>query len=93
MTLKTTIEINGEEIPVEVEFSYDPGEREVRYYTGRNGLPTGEGHPGCPESAEIESVKDTDTGEEIDVYEIFTREQIEELENKCIAAATEKETP
>jgi hypothetical protein len=87
MTLKTTIEINGEEIPVEVEFSYDPGEPEVRYYAN------GDGHPGSPESAEIESVKDTDTGEEIDVYEIFSREQIEELENKCIAAATEKETP
>jgi hypothetical protein len=87
MTLETTITLNGDEIPVEIEFSFHPGEPEVRYYKN------GDGHPGCPECVEVESVKNTTTGEEIDVYSIFERREIESLENKCLAAATEEDAP
>ena len=38
------------ELEVEVEYSFEPGEAEVRYYKN------GDGHPGYPDSVELEHV-------------------------------------
>jgi len=47
--LKADIEYEGRDL--EIEFDYQPEEKEVRYYSD------GSGYPGCPEEYTIYSVK------------------------------------
>lgn len=69
------------EIEVEVSFTYDPGEPEIRYYPGRGGgLPNGDGHPGCPPCVEVDSVM---LGE-IDILPALTWKQVEEISKSIL---------
>lgn len=68
--MKATIII--EEVELEIEFDYQPEEKEVRYYSD------GSGYPGCPESIEINYIGHK--GE--DIYELLTKETLGRIEDK-----------
>lgn len=52
----TTLEIDWE-LPLTVTLDYDPGEPEIRYYSGKSGCcPNGDGHPGLPPDVNLISV-------------------------------------
>jgi len=85
----TTIELG-----VEVDFEFLKGEPEVRYYPGKaGGLPNGDGHPGSPDSVEIEHVWLTkmltnQAGKQVpmkvDLIDYLTSRQISELEDEIL---------
>jgi len=69
-----TATVNYKGVDLEVVFDYEPGEPEVRTYS--NGDP---GHPGCPESLDITSVKIGD----VDVWELL-EDQIDHIGEQLI---------
>lgn len=84
-TIRTTIEID-----VEVEYTFDAGEPEIRYYPGKRGCcPNGDGHPGCPASVEIQSVRIGN----VDIADFLTPVQIEGLAETCMDDAMKGEEP
>jgi hypothetical protein len=67
-----TIEITYNEVPLIVQYEYDPGEDMVMYYSDMSG------HPGSPPSVEIYDILVGDTS----IYNVF--EKIELLEEKIL---------
>lgn len=73
------------ELETTIEYTYDPGEREVRYYAGPvGGLPNGDGHPGCPPSVEIDHVWLEKDGQRLDIADFLPTRQIESLAEEIL---------
>jgi len=70
---ETTIEIDAS-----IEFTFDAGEPEVRYYAN------GDGHPGTPPSVQIDRVWLEKNGERIDVADFLPDSLIESLEEQIL---------
>ena len=76
----TTIEMDAY-----VEYTFDPGEPEIRYYPGKRGCcPNGDGCPGTPPSVQIDRVWLEKNGERIDVADFLPDRVIEGLEEQIL---------
>jgi len=77
---ETVIEVNGDELPVVVEYTYSPGTPDVMYLS--NGDP---GHPGDPAECEVVAVyRKEDTKRTKDLLGTLPTELIESLfEQAC----------
>ena len=76
----TTIEVNGDELDVVVEYTYSPGTPDVMYLS--NGDP---GYPGDPAECEVEAVYRTDDKKRVkDILSSLPTAIIEDLfEQAC----------
>ena len=78
MNLKTTIEIDGVEFQIDVDFDFQPGEEPDR----------DSGYPGCAASTTINSVNIS----AIDILSQLSDDEIVELENATLAHAIGEES-
>lgn len=62
------------DLQIEIEYAYDPGEREVRYY--RNG----DGHPGSPPSVEITKIYIEGDETKTDISKLLPVEEFNQLQ-------------
>jgi len=69
-----SVEIKMHDIKLSVDYNYNPGEGTVMYYAD------GSGHPGEPQSAEIQAVYAGD----VDIYELLTEDISEYIEEQLI---------
>ena len=66
-----SIEIKYKGIPISVDYNFTKGDERVNYY------PDGSGYPGSNDEIEIKTIFVSDSN--IDILELFSEEQIEEL--------------
>lgn len=87
----TTTNSNIDGLEVAVEFEFDEGEPEVRYYPGRRGCcPNGDGHPGSPASVNILRVTLEKDGKELDIVDYLPDDIIEGLKEECLEEMQEQ---
>ena len=80
-----TLTSNLTDLCVEIDYEYDPGEPEIRYYPGRRGgLPNGDGHPGCDPSVTLLQVFIEKDGRKLDILDYLPDAEIKALEKVCL---------
>jgi len=80
--MKRQAEYN-QEFNLEIEYTYDPGEKMIRYYKD------GSGSPGCPPSIEIESILIDICGTMVDITEQVDGDLLEKIQDHCLEEAQE----
>lgn len=84
----TTLELDGEEVEVTVEYNYTPGTPDVRYLS--NGDP---GYPGDPDEAEVTRVYRLGDKTKTDLRPKLTEETLESLcEEACVKGCEAEES-
>jgi hypothetical protein len=75
------IEIEYLGVPLSIEGTYYPSEAQVMYYSDMSG------YPGSP--AEFEIIKITVTDSDVDIWELFSQRQIDEITELVIQKTEE----